>query len=123
MTPKIFLAGLLGAALGAALTLATAAHADADPETVVKAHRFELIGADGKPRALFRVTAGGAPELMMANDNGAPLAMLGRPAGGGGLILFDKEGRPRAALTVGAKGPQLELLGEDGKPVAAPTPR
>lgn len=74
-----------------------------DPPKKLTASSLELVGADGKPRAMWRVKDSGAPELILTNPDGSkPQLVVECGASGPSAIFFDKEGRPRASMGAGA---------------------
>jgi hypothetical protein len=57
------------------------------------------------------------PAVTLGNEHGVGVAVLGAPATGPGLMLYDQYGIPRAQFDVGENGPRVYL--EDGRGFSA----
>jgi len=97
-----------------------AAQAPAVPD-VVRARRFEVVDAAGKPRAVLRVYSDGSPGLAFSDAAGKARAVLGVFSDGSpGLSFSDAAGKARAVLGVlHDGGPSLAFRDAAGKVRAA----
>ena len=72
----------------------------ASPKRTVEAETFVIRDANGKPRAVLGMTAGG-PALLFIDANGKQRMTLGTPAGEEPVLLFlDANEKERAGLTI-----------------------
>lgn len=86
-------------ALVAGAALARGQGASPVPAAEVRARRFVLVGADGRPLAALEATADGAPRLSLVSADGIARAALALAADGSPSIsLADAAGRQRLLL-------------------------
>ena len=91
--------------------------AKATAPKVVRAQRFELVDAQGRPRAMLGLGPDGSPALELTDEKRQVRAALSlAPAGGQPtLVLYDDNRKGRAALALTADGqPMLGLRDEKG---------
>jgi len=85
----------------------------ASPRKVVKAEEFVLSDAQGRQRALLRMSQWG-PSLDLRDEKGTIRATLHMDDNGPGVSLLDAKGKERVALDV-EEGPVLALFDDRGE--------
>jgi hypothetical protein len=110
--------GLVGGVMGNRLALGTAACAQppAALEKVIRAEQFEVLGPDGKVRAILTGKDEEGPTLRLLDTEGEDRVVLSlRPTEEAVLAFRDKGQKARLSLTLLKEGPRVDLWDPDGK--------
>src|SRR4051812_19476379 len=118
MLAAAMVSGLVGGWMGNRLALGTAACAQPPPalEKVIRAEQFEVLGTDGKVRAVLTGKDDEGPTLRLLDTDGEDRVVLSlRPTEEAVLAFRDKGQKARLSLTLLKEGPRVDLWDPDGK--------